>query len=311
MAVMSDVREFDSAIRNSARTREREIARIADRQHGVIAHHQLRALGFRPTAIHRRITAGRLHHLHVGVYAVGHSRTSAHGRWMAAVLACGPTAVLSHNDAAALWDLIRAHSGAIHVTTARRCHGRAGIVLHRSNLRPEDCTERESIPVTTPARTLLDLAETAPHSLLERAIEQAEVLKLFDLRAVDRLLARSHGRHGLGALTTALRAYWGPGPVTRSELERRFLELCRMAGLPPPAMNMFVAGMEVDALWHKERLVVELDGRAYHRTRMAFERDRRRDAALQLAGYRVLRLTHLRLTTEPPVVVETIRSLFR
>jgi uncharacterized protein DUF559 len=173
----------------------------------------------------------------------------------------------------------------------------------------DDRAVREAMPVTSVARTLLDLAEVLRPHQLERVVEEAERLRLFDLRAVEEVCHRSHGRRGLGALRTVLAGVSPAAPLIRSELERRFLALCQEAGLPSPAMNVFVAGYEVDALWFEPRLVVELDGFAYHGDRAAFERDRIRDAALQLAGYRVLRLTPRRLEKEPAAVAETVRTL--
>jgi very-short-patch-repair endonuclease len=161
--------------------------------------------------------------------------------------------------------------------------------------------------VTTVARTLLDLAEAAPEKL-DRALEEAERRGLFDMRDVEALIVRRRGRHGVRVLEQALGAY-RDRPFTRSELERQFGDLCREAGLAPPAFNAWVAGHEVDALWRDQRLVVELDGHAFHRTRAAFERDRLRDADLQLAGYRVVRITHRRLTRYPGAVVTSVRRL--
>jgi hypothetical protein len=172
----------------------------------------------------------------------------------------------------------------------------------------DDQAERDGIPVTTVARTLLDLAEVLTPQKLERAVDQAERLELFDLRAVDALRERSHGRRGLAALDAVLADYRGPVPI-RSELERQFLDLCRKANLPPPAVNALIAGIEVDAVWHDQRVAVELDGYDYHRTRQAFERDRVRDGVLQLAGYRVLGVTYRRLTTEPKQVISDLRAL--
>lgn len=286
-----------------------EIAALATRQHGVVALRQLLALQLGRRAIERRVAEGRLHRLHVGVYAVGHAAVSRHGAWMAAVLACGPRALLSHRDAAALWGLRDTARTRVDVTAPRSLDGRPGITLHRvRRLHPEDRTSRDGIPVTSVARTLLDLAEVLPAHNLPRVAEQAERLDLLDLRAVERLLARARGRHGLRPLAAVLAGY-AAAPATRSELERRFLQLCRQAHLPPPAINVQVAGCEVDAAWRAQRLVVELDGHAYHRTRAAFERDRARDAALQLAGYRVLRLTHRRLQDEPAQALRTVRAL--
>lgn len=229
---------------------------------------------------------------------------------MAAVLACGPTALLSHRDAAALWGLTRpgSHAGT-DVTTARRCRRRPGIALHRSRrVHPEDRAGRDGIPVTSVARTLLDVAEVVPPWRLERAIEEADRHGLFDLRAVDGLIERSRGRHGLKPLGAALRGYRPPA-FTRSGFERRFIELCRGAGLPEPAANLWLAGGEADMSWPERRLVVELDTAAHHQTQSAFERDRARDATLQLAGYRVLRVTDRRLERAPQEVVRAVRSL--
>ena len=144
---------------------------------------------------------------------------------------------------------------------------------------------------------------------LERAFEEAERLRLLDVRAIDQLCGRSRGRRGLRALGDLVREARPPAPAMRSELERRFLDLCRDADLPRPRVNSVVAGFEVDLLWPDRRLVVELDGHAFHHTRAAFERDRIRDGALQLAGYRVLRFTHRRLETDPVAAVESVRAL--
>jgi hypothetical protein len=287
------------------------MARLADRQHGVVSFGQLRALGFGADAIQHRVANGALHRVHQGVYAAGHGRISREGRWLAAVLACGPTALLSHRDAAALWGLTRpgSHAGT-DVTTARRCRRRPGIVLHRSRgVHPEDRATSDGIPVTGVARTLLDLAEAVRPWRLGRAIEEAERRGLFDLRAVERLIARSRGRHGLKPLAAVLGEYRPVPAFTRSEFERRFIELCRKAGLPEPAANLWLAGGEADMSWPDRRLVVELDTAAHHQTQVAFERDRARDAALQLAGYRVLRVTDRRLAGAPEQVVRAVRAL--
>lgn len=266
-------------------------------------------LGFGRGAVTHRLASGWLHPLHSGVYAVGHPAITSRGRWMAAVLACGPDAMLSHRSAAALWGL-RASNAIVEVTAPGRRRGRAGVVVHRVRTPdPDDRTLRERIPVTSVPRTLLDLAEVLRPQQLERAIEEAERLRLFDGRAVRQLRERSRGRIGLRRLGAVLSRDPLNAAETRSELERRFLALCRDAGLPAPAVNTIVAGYEVDAVWPDQRLVVELDGHAFHRTRAAFERDRIRDAALQLAGFRVLRFTYRRIEAEPTAVVESVRSL--
>jgi hypothetical protein len=176
-------------------------------------------------------------------------------------------------------------------------------------LDPRDCTEEEGIPVTTVARTLLDLAEVVPLRQLHRAYEAAERLRILDVRAVTDVVQRSPGRHGLRPLGALIEGSRLPEPAAHSELEAHFLDLCHEAGLPRPTVNALVAGFEVDALWPAERLVVELDGHEFHRTRAAFERDRARDTALQLAGYRVIRLTYARLIAEPGAVAGAIRAL--
>ena len=228
---------------------------------------------------------------------------------MAAVLACGDGALLSHRCAAALWGLLPIRGGRIHVTVdASGRSGRPGLAVHCARIRLEDRATRERIPVTSVARTLFDLAEVVDPGVLRRAFEAAERLRLLDLRAFDSLCEHRRGRHGLRPMLDLLPGL-RPAPETRSELERRFLAFCRDARLPQPAVNVIVAGYEVDALWSDRRLVVELDSYEFHRTRAAFERDRARDAALQLAGYRVLRLTARRLEEEAEAAAEGIRSL--
>lgn len=229
---------------------------------------------------------------------------------MAAILACGHDAVLSHRSAAALWGLRPSARPVTDVTAPGRSRRRrAGIALHLvRHLDERDRAVEDGLPVTTVARTLLDLAEEVPPHDLGRAMEEAERLRLLNVRTLEEVVDRCRGRRGLRPLRLALETY-RPAPDTRSELERRFARLCRDAGLPRPAVNVLVAGVLVDAVWQDRMLVVELDGRAYHGTREAFERDRIRDATLQVAGYRVLRLTHRRLLREPGHVVRTIRLL--
>jgi very-short-patch-repair endonuclease len=230
---------------------------------------------------------------------------------MAAVLACRDDALLSHQSAAALWGFRPSVSAHVDVTAPRgRSVSREGIRVHHARqLHPDHRTVRDGIPVTTVACTLLDLAEALSPTQLQRAFEEADRLELIDMRAIDRLTERCHGRHGLKPLAALVATHRGPAPLTHSELERRFLDLCREAGLPPPMVNAQVAGLEVDALWPKHRLVVELDGYAFHHHRASFERDRERDAVLQLAGHRVLRMTHRRLELEPVAVAATVRSM--
>ena len=227
---------------------------------------------------------------------------------MAAVLACGPEAALSHRSAAALWDLRRTDRKDTDVTAPPRTRRpRASISLHHACLRTSDRAARRGIPVTSVPRTLLDLATVVSPSSLGWAIEAAERLRIFDLRAVDELVARARGHRGRRRLITALAMYREP-PVTRSQLERLFLRECRDAGLPPPQMNVRIAGLEVDAVWPEQRLVVELDS-TYHTTTAAFERDRIRDATLQLGGHRIVRITDRRLKHERDEVTNMLHAL--
>jgi len=288
------------------------VAEIADRQHGLVAHRQLVALGLGPGAIKHRMGTGRWHSVHRGVYAVGRRRLSADGHRMAAVLACGPGAVLSHRDAAALWVIRATARTRIDVTVPRpNARSRPGIHVHRvRTLHPDDCTIHDGIPVTTVARTLLDLAEVVRPRDVERAFDEAERLRLLDLVALEAACARGHGRHGLKVLRHLL-ADRRPSLVdTWSVLEARFLPFCHRHGVPVPAVNVAVAGFTVDALWTRERLIAELDSYEFHgKTRAAFERDRARDAALLIAGYRVIRLTWRRLEREPERVAGELRAL--
>jgi hypothetical protein len=287
------------------------VAEIAERQHGVVARRQLFALGFGRGAIDHRIAAGRLRPLFLGVYAVGHSLLTVRGRWMAAVLACGEGALLSHASAGALWGFATTARSRIDVTAVGRSRsGQTGIALHQvRRLHAQDRAAVDGIPITSVARTLLDLAEVVSRRRLERAFEDADRRDLLDLTAVLGLLERSPGRRGHKPLGALLSERYRPLTGTRSGLERQFLRLRREVGLPPPLVNSQVAGYEVDMAWPDRRLVVELDSYAFHHTRAAFERDRARDAALQLQGYRVLRVTDRQLDDEPEAIVRTIRAL--
>jgi very-short-patch-repair endonuclease len=233
---------------------------------------------------------------------------------MAAVLACGRDAILSHMSAAALHGVLSSTGSAVDVTV-ERCSGRArsGIRVHRSTCHSEaDRAVVGGIPCTSVGRTLLDLAAVVPLPVLEKACDQAEVLRLLDWSALDELLIRAGGRWGVRNLRAALRLK-AEDEIPRSELERRFLTVCRRAGLPSPAVNewLTVAGeeMQVDFVWRDARLVVETDGFRTHRTRQAFQRDRRRDRLLGLAGWRVVRFTWEDVTGDPEDVTRVLREL--
>ena len=239
------------------------VSDLAGGQWGVVSVAQLRALGASRSTITRRVQAGQLHRLFPAVYAVGHTVLGREGRRLAAVLACGPNAVLSHRTAAAHWGLLRTDQTRIDVTAPRGRHGAPGIRLHRSrSLDAQDTTSHEGIPITTVSRTLLDLAVQARPSELERALGQAERLRVYDHRAVTDVIARSNGHRGTPILAQATKqeSKW-----TRNEWEAEFLELIRKAGLPEPQTNdAFDAPdhghCEPDYHWPSHQVIVETDG---------------------------------------------------
>jgi hypothetical protein len=212
---------------------------------------------------------------------------------MAAVLACGPGAVLSHSDAARLWGILRGTgSGAIHVTAPRTREGAKGIRVHRVRwLDPRDHGRIHNIPVTSLARTLLDVAELLTPRRLARVIEEAERLHLFDLRAIEDVLERSPGRRGRRPLRAACEAALEEARYAKSEFERDLLDLCREIDAPLPAMNVMVEGEMVDAHFRGTALIVELQSWEWHRTRGALERDSAKALKLVAAGYRVVPVT--------------------
>src|SRR4051794_19926918 len=284
------------------------IAELARRQHGVVAHWQLIEGGLSHSAVQRLIRAGWLQPLYVGVYAVGHRALSWLGRCRAGVFAGGRDALLSHQPAGGLWEVHRSSSSAIHITVPRSRPGAAGLRVHRvRSLHPEDVAEIDGIPVTSLARTLLDNAEVLPVRQVIRMIEEAERRQVFDLGALERLLARSHGRHGVKPLRIALGELNGEPARVNSDWERDLIDFCDDHATPRPELNVIVEGFEVDALWRRAKLVVELDSWSHHRGRTAFENDRVKLATLQLAGYVVLPITWRRLEREPEEVARQIK----
>lgn len=292
---------------------DRAIGALAARQWGVASRRQLLDAGLSTTMVRNRVRAGRMIRLHRGVYAVGHDRLRREGHWLAAVLAVGPGAVLSHRDAAGLHDLRPANHARTDVTTTANRPDEPGIHVHRTrSLDAQDITTVRGIPTTTVARTLVDLAGTVPRDHLAKAIKEADRRRTFDLRAIEATLARTRGRRGPGhrALREAIAEHAALGlSATDSILEDAFLRLVRSNGLPLPATNALLVGFRVDAVWRSHRVAVELDGWATHHTRGAFERDRERDAALTAAGWRVLRFTYRQVTARPDGVIETLRRL--
>jgi len=291
---------------------DRTIAGLAARQHGVVATRQLRALGLTSQAISLRARSGRMHRLHHGVYAVGHTVLTARRRWMAAVLAAGPAAVLSHASAAALWDLRRSSAVLIDVTTRRTGRARPGLRIHRPRtLRPDETTTKDAIPVTTPARTILDLAATLHTAHLENVLDRNEILELTDHPSLAALAGAHPGHRGAGKLLATLDTYDAGRELTRSGLEVLFRRVCHDHGLPTPRVNTSVQGKEVDFLFEHARLIVETDSWRYHKTRRAFEHDRARDVTTTRAGYRTLRFTDRQLTDDPHSVAAAIRATLR
>jgi uncharacterized protein DUF559 len=255
------------------------------------------------------LRVGRLHRLHRAVYAVGHMGVGHEGRTLAAVLACGPAAVLSHASAAAWWALTSQTPRVIHVSAARNRVGRPGIAVHRPRrFDSSDITRRRGMPITSVERTLLDVAGTADADELQDILATARRLGRYSRRRLEDVIARCNGHPGTGALRRAIADR--PAP-TRNAFERRFLGLVRRAGLPEPLVNSRVEApdhpyLEVDFLWPAHALIVETDGFETHGTRRAFEADRARDAALAAAGYRVVRFTW---RTDAATVVRRLRAL--
>jgi very-short-patch-repair endonuclease len=276
------------------------IAALAGCQHGLITTRQLLALGLTKGAIEYRTQIGRLHRLYRGVYAVGHVPVSPYAHALAAVLAGGPGAVLSHASAATLWGIDKHWRSPLEVTTTRSCRGRRDERLrtHRSQtLTPRDVTDHFGIPVTTPARTVLDNAPRLDDAALARAVNDlrhARYLSLDDLaEVVDRCPPCAAAKR--------LRAHVArPGRApTRSPFEDAFERFAARYGLPEAAINTRVAGHEADIFFPEHRLVVELDGWEFHRDRDQFESDRDRDADRLAAGIATVRVTRDRFDLEP------------
>lgn len=295
--------------------RERALGALATRQHGVVARRQLAALGFSAKAIECRIAAGRLLRLQPAVYAVGHKASTRESRWMAAVLSAGEGAILSHHDAAVAHGVASGGGARIDVSVPRH-QGRssAAVRLHRRAwLHEDEVIGRSGIPCASLSLALLDFSAVVRRRTAERAFDQAEVLRIFDLRAMQDVLRRRSGERGAGVVRAILAEHAIGETVTKRELEERFLNLCLSSGLPQPRVNCYLMAArqawEVDFHWPAARLVVETDGLAFHRTITQIERDRRRDLDLTAAGWRVLRITWRQVTREPDVVVTTLRPL--
>jgi very-short-patch-repair endonuclease len=280
------------------------LAELAGRQHGVVSTAQLRELGFTKYAVRRRLESKRLQRLHPGVFAVGHLGLTVDSRRLAAVLACGPGALLSYRAAGSLQGLL-SYSPQFDVTVPRPRKPKPGIVIHRSRLiHAEDRSSVRGIPVTSVARTLVDLADGFSDERLAKVVHEAEVRRVFDLDAIERTIARLPGRRGRHRLRRVLAAYRPEPHFLRSEGERRLKRLCEDHSLPQPQFNVNLAGHEVDAYWADAGLVVEFDGGEVHHTRRAFHEDRARDRRLAARGIRVARVTWLDLEDEAGLAAE-------
>lgn len=277
---------------------------LAARRHGIVTRAQLVDLGFSDGAIARRVRRGWLCPVHRGVFAIGGQTLTLHAHFLAAVVSFGPRAVLSHRSAAVLWALLPARGQRVDVTVQSGARGRRAIVVHRLPLGEEEMTTRHGIPVTTPARTILDLAAAVSRRELERAMDEAAYLRL-DLSG----LKPRRGRRGGAMITRVLAEHQAGTTRTRSELEEGMLELCRRFELPAPLVNQEIEGYTVDFVWPEQRVIVETDGWQAHGTRRAFESDRRRDADLMAAHWRPLRMTWKRLTTEDMKVAAQLKEV--
>jgi hypothetical protein len=302
----------------SARQRGRhgEVARLCHEQNGVITLSQLEEQGLTVQAVHERLVAGRLHRIHQRVYSLTPDVMTQRGKFMAAVLACGPGAALSHRSAAYLWGLVDEWVEPIDVTAPnRRGRSPVGVAAHRDgSLQPIDKTYLHGVPCTSLARTLLDYAGVAPEWELRRAVAQAEVLGALDVEAMRSTLRRGRRRRGVARLRLVIDSLHPQTKRTRGDLERLFLGMCIRAELPHPEVNIWlnVPGgkpLQADFLWRDARLIVEADSRGFHDTASAFEYDRKREQRFQAAAWRVSRCTWAQVEREPQRLATTIRAL--
>jgi predicted transcriptional regulator of viral defense system len=292
-----------------------ELGRLAVAQNGVVTRAQLEEMGLSEEALLKRVARGRLHRICSGVYSLTPEVMTERGRFMAAVLACGPDAVLSHQTAAYLWGLVDSWEEPIDVTAPnRRGRSPAGVAAHRDgSLQPIDKTSLHGIPCTSVARTLLDFAGVEPERV-RKAVAEAEVLRILDKPRLRALLKRSRRRRGVARLRLILDTIRPQNKRTRSELERLFLEMCARTTLPPPEVNVWLPApdgrrYQADFLWRDARRIIEADSRRFHDTDSSFLSDRKRQQQLELAGWRVSRCTWEEVELEPRRLALTIQSL--
>lgn len=296
--------------RDGTEARHGALAELANRQHGVVSIEQLLGpLGYSRSEVAGAAESAHLHRLHRGVYAVGHTSLSLHGKCLAAVFGAGPEALLSHRSAAWLWGIGRWSPVPVSVTGSVPRGHRSSIRVHRSEiLTDEDRDQVDGIPVTAVPRVALDVAAEARLDQLMRLLRRAEELELFDLRRFEALLRRAGGHRGARRLSHAV-AIYRPAPFSRSDLELRFFDLVVEGGLPRPATGFVEAGYELDVYWPEERFAVELDVFETHGSHQAFEEDRIRQEKLKLAEVELIRVTGHRLDREPERVLENVRRL--
>ena len=290
--------------------RDQRIAKIAELQRGHITREQLRAAGVSDAATARLIAARLLISVHQSVYVARPAMPVPLGRETAALLACGPSAFLSHASAAGLWSLCDSLTGPVDVTVVRDRHRKTpGIRGHRSGcLLRRDARVEQGLPVTAPARTLLDRAATLSLHDLERELDEAlSVLRIVRREEVQDVITRANGHRGVGPLRTLLKRRTDE-TITQSEAERLFLALVRRGGLPEPEAQVRLAGYTVDFLWRTERVVFEIDGYNFHTSRRAFDRDRRKDLALKQARFDPNRVSRDQVKYEPFAVLAHVAA---
>lgn len=292
---------------------DQRVAHLAGRQHGVVGRWQLDRIGLTEQMVRTRVARRGLNPLHRGVYAVGHRALTVESRWMAAVLAHGPTAVLSHRSAGQLWGIYPRSEIKPEVTAPGSKKTKPGIVVHRGSLPVDEVGRMWGIPVTSVARTMLDLAGMLKEREVERAWNELEVREYRLRLSVPDLIRRYPGRRGTVLLARLANAQAQPVGITRNDLEERFLALVDRFDLPRPRLNVYLAirdrFYEIDCLWEDRKVAIELDGGAAHRTRRAFETDRERDRILVAEGYTAARLTWHQITETPSAVAADLRLI--
>jgi len=294
----------------STNRRDKAAGDIADRGHGVAGRAELLAAGVSRDQIKRSLAAGRLRPMLPGVYAVGHAAVSREGWCRAALLACGDDSVLGHRTAAHLWSFRHGDLFPLSVIVPRN-GGRKqhAIAARRMRLPRSDWMVLDGLRVTTPARTIADMAGELSPREMRRLVERAQDLKRFDPDRIEAVLERNPRRRGCRPLLHLIALLQPDADGTRSHLERLFLALIRRAGLPKPEVNVEIEGRQRDFVWRKQRLVVEVDGYAYHSSREAMRRDRRRDRHLTAALWRPARFTYEEVAFEPAATASELASL--